>query len=240
VPHKYKMTSKIMSAVFCFCVSQLAVSANNNGAGVSITPAEKNNNSVAIEGRIPGEKIDLHTGKVYHEVVDMVIPGNGGMDIKISRSYQKTSLPNYSVPHAMGNWEFSLPSITNNSGGVYGQNLLFTNAGCLRPNPGMMFIGYEGFLPHFTRRPWLGVDFNLPGHSARKFLAKKDSAPPEYGEFKWLTNDGYRATCISNVNNDYRTGYAVLAPDGKKYTFDNSISMVESSEYDADDGVYPR
>lgn len=38
----------------------------------------------------PGEHIDPFTGKVQFHVVDLVVPGNGGMDIKIQRSYNSS------------------------------------------------------------------------------------------------------------------------------------------------------
>ncbi|VAW98253.1 hypothetical protein MNBD_GAMMA22-2438 [hydrothermal vent metagenome] len=65
-----------------------------------------------------GSDVDLRTGKVQQRNVDITIPGNGGLDIVVSRAYLKNQLTNYGVPHSLANWELELPKITGNVGGA--------------------------------------------------------------------------------------------------------------------------
>ncbi|MCU7829557.1 MAG: hypothetical protein KZQ85_10865 [Candidatus Thiodiazotropha sp. (ex Myrtea sp. 'scaly one' KF741663)] len=62
------------------------------------------------------ENIDLRTGGVYFSVVDLNIPGNGGMDIEIRRAGGKNKDPNYDGIRSVGGWEIELPYIYGNSG----------------------------------------------------------------------------------------------------------------------------
>ncbi len=64
---------------------------------------------------IASEEIDLRTGKLIYDQVDVVVPGNGGMDLVVSRSYQKVLLPNLEVPHSIGNWSLDVSRIEGNA-----------------------------------------------------------------------------------------------------------------------------
>jgi len=62
------------------------------------------------------ERIDLRTGRLSLQNIDVVVPGNGGQDIIVGRAYKKNPRPNYGVPHSIGNWELDIPRISGNVG----------------------------------------------------------------------------------------------------------------------------
>jgi len=87
---------------------------------------------------IAGEEIDLRTGKLTYNQVDVVVPGNGGMDIVVSRSYQKVPLPNLEVPHSIGNWSLDVPRIIGNATNTPEG----TDSFCSDPRPGDVTLSY--------------------------------------------------------------------------------------------------
>ena len=58
-------------------------------------------------GGIEGESIDPRTLHVSWEVTDLTIPGNGGLDINVSRSFGKLA----HTPSDMGHWYMGVPRI---------------------------------------------------------------------------------------------------------------------------------
>src|SRR5215831_6812357 len=58
-------------------------------------------------GQIEGESIDPRTLSISWETKDLVIPGNGGLDIVVARSFAKSA---NSMP-LLGNWDLEIPRI---------------------------------------------------------------------------------------------------------------------------------
>ena len=61
---------------------------------------------------IPGEQIDSRKGELRLENLDIVIPGNGGLDIELYRQF----MPNERIERSMEDWNISLPRITMSTG----------------------------------------------------------------------------------------------------------------------------
>ncbi len=100
----------------------------------ALLPGEATVPDALSQNGLEGESIDIRTGKFELRNTDLSIPGNGGLDIVISRAYQKNLLPNYGVPHSIGSWELELPRITGNVGQ--------TNY-CQDPRPSWVQAQYE-------------------------------------------------------------------------------------------------
>lgn len=62
-------------------------------------------------GSFPGEIIDKRTGNVAWSITDFVVPGNGGLDIVLSRSRDMGD----NLGRAMGDWALDLPRIIINN-----------------------------------------------------------------------------------------------------------------------------
>lgn len=71
---------------------------------------------LAAETNIPGESIDARKGQLKLNVLDIVIPGNGGLDIELYREF----MPDERIERGMEDWNISLPRITmsTNPGGT--------------------------------------------------------------------------------------------------------------------------
>jgi len=86
--------------------------------------------------RLPGENIDMRTGRLMLNVTDVVLPGNGGMNIIVNRSFNKEQEPNFDTPYAGGNWSLDVPKIIGNRT----QTVAHTDSYCKNPNPGKLTL----------------------------------------------------------------------------------------------------
>lgn len=63
---------------------------------------------VEAKGNIEGESIDLKKGGVTWETLDVSIPGNGGLDLDVYRSF----MGGERIERPMEDWSISLPRVT--------------------------------------------------------------------------------------------------------------------------------
>ena len=103
----------LVLSIVLFVLSGAAWAADPNG----LTLYGRVQGGVPIAGgtQIPGENIDLRKGALSWETLDVVVPGNGGLDIEIYRQF----MSNERIERAMEDWSLSLPRITmgTNPGG---------------------------------------------------------------------------------------------------------------------------
>ncbi|HEB29137.1 MAG TPA: RHS repeat protein [Porticoccus sp.] len=135
------------------------------------------------------ENIDPFSGNIQLSYVDMTIPGNGGMDINITRIYNlPQSIPSYNNPYGYG-WTMHFGRITIGSGSV--TQLCGTGAiggGDTRDNPSIE-------MPDGGRE--------ILVHSA------------ELADGTFISKSNWIASCIDP--NDYTQGVEVTAPNGTVY-----------------------
>ena len=134
------------------------------------------------------EHIDPHTGRLQHHYVDVFIPGNGGLDLKIQRSYSSVDdagpvgqLPYEVSPFGIG-WTMH-----------FGRVLRRTTVGICTT-----------FQDNGSQMPVL----ELPDGS-RQILFRDDTHFPN--ESKFISTSRWRAQCIP------AGGLSVFAPDGTRY-----------------------
>lgn len=169
-----------------------------------------------------GENIDLRSGRLFLEVADVSVPGNGGLDITITRQYQKRKLTNYEVPHAMGNWDIGIPRISGNFSTSRGDY-------CQWPYPGQSFYPLTQSNRKEYYRVFNGTKMDLPGQATTELLLDDYDYNNDPGAFiygtvsSWFTNSYAKIDCadIDTPNGTIAGGgFRVKTPDGKTYTFD--------------------
>ncbi|MBI4356433.1 MAG: RHS domain-containing protein [Gammaproteobacteria bacterium] len=195
--------------------------------------------NVTNAGLIEGEHIDLRTGTFYWETTDLVIPGNGKLDIAVSRSFNKTAIPPLLD---IVNWQLEVPRIIvaveghpAGSGELQSYSWKFTNPytwkGSLCDSPFSTMFGFlwpGGF--------WSGLQLVIPGEPARElFFQLKDASQfPEITRYatadNWIveckTSDELK-TILQNVDEPFRKVhqydkdvFLVTAPDGRRFWLD--------------------
>lgn len=150
-------------------------------AGISKTRSYINQND--------SEHIDPFTGKLQHHFVDVFIPGNGGMDLKVQRSYNSVNdlsnvndfwiSPHEKSPVGIG-WTMH-----------FGRVLKWTGA----------------YLCDAVNIPGRNAVFELPDGSRRILYPSLDTAV-----VSWVTTDFWRAECGSAG-----VLLVIYSPDGTKY-----------------------
>src|SRR5690606_27466465 len=163
------------------------------------------------EGQDQTENIDPFSGTLQLQYTDIRVPGNGGMDIVIHRSYtnpQKT--PGYYNIFGIG-WQIGYGRIVvpaEHAGAICG----VTNMGNTSNNPSVEHPG-----------------------GARELLVYND-LNADGGDGSLITKSNWLARCITPA--DPTDGMIVTSPDGTRYTMDVEStvynaegSLVETSYY---------
>ncbi|MBV6415188.1 MAG: hypothetical protein OMOMHJEC_03043 [Xanthomonadales bacterium] len=142
---------------------------------------------------VPGESVDPRTGAVTLTVTDLSIPGNGGLDIVVSRTRRDSFfvspgpdyLENRSFQDTMADWRLDVPFIQLRSTGAYDQDVggimpqspvYYSDnpATCESPFPGDPFQT-TGFNPPASTRTALfgGVQLaGMPGGGGAELLLR--------------------------------------------------------------------
>jgi YD repeat-containing protein len=194
--------------------------------------------SYAVSG-IEGESIDPRTLHVSWEVTDLIIPGNGGLDINISRSFGKLA----HTPSDMGHWYMGVPRIQIPASPWRGPvdpanaaNDTFQSAWYnlhARLNYGASGMCQSaGYLvdPYFTtsisNQQILGIMYAapitlyIPGEGAKLLLEKLPQATQFPADATYVTTDNWYARCITPDQNHFWGGFEVFSPNGTRYVFD--------------------
>jgi YD repeat-containing protein len=190
-------------------------------------------------GGIEGESIDPRTLHVSWEVTDLTIPGNGGLDINISRSFGKLA----HTPSDMGHWYMGVPRIQIPASPWRGpldpanvQNDTFQSAWYnlhARLNYGASgMCESAGYLvdPYFTTsisgQQILGIMYAapitlyIPGEGTKLLLEKLPQATQFPANAAYVTIDNWYARCIPPDQNTFWGGFEVFSPTGTRYVFD--------------------
>ena len=148
-------------------------------------------------GQDATENIDPFSGNLQLSYVDLLVPGNGGLDIAITRYYNlPQSSPGYANPFGYG-WTMHFGRITIGSG--HASQLCGTGiapGGDTRDNPSI-------------EKPDGGRELLV--HSA------------ELADGTYITRTNWKAGCIDP--SDYTRGLVATAPDGTAYFMEEYVFM---------------
>lgn len=204
-------------ALLVSCLPPLAQAAAKNTSVNFFRGASQNT------GYYPGEQVDARTGSLYWEVTDVTLPGQGGFDIEIVRSFNKNGPERL----AFGNWELEIPRVTlTMSRAAYesskkGHRICERAAASIQPA---------------SRSSAYGMQLRIPKQRPRDLLIRYASSPhPKRAKF--VTNDHWIGYCTKRkLNNrhhmlyqDSVSAFVVESPDGKQYIMDH-ISQDESGK----------
>jgi len=182
--------------------------------GVTMEPA---NSGASAEG----EFIDPLTGHVSHEITELVLPGNAGLDIRVTRAFGKSPQYAKATPFAAAAWDIVVPRVS----------LTLPDAAAWCNDPAVHYeVRPSG--PH--KMVGTGIVLTTPGDQARS-LVDTGGAP------RYLTTDFWKADCIA-ADGVANKGFKVTSPKGITYYFD--VTFIDSSppytsvRYEVTQGVY--
>lgn len=181
----------------------------------STKPYEEAFERIGVKSREPGD--------VYRDLdltfKDIVVPGNGGLDIVIERSYNNTSDPRFAendsdsgwlraAPKFMGDfWDIHLPAVI--FPGTYESYLNLpshtSKNGCQNKVQGAMG----------EKQPTITFYTSENGIRVTKSLHRAGSTETQFSE---ITTDNWKAECITS-SVDGTSGRIIYSPDGKRYVF---------------------
>jgi|GEM_PF-5389736 len=166
-----------------------------------------------------GDQLDLQTGNLGFEHVDVSIPGNFAIPVEIRRVYRNRS-ENWQLDYEFGSWSLEVPRIETtvvSSGGSTSGSWAKGNAcsGGLRPDD---FVAFQSFVK--AQRFWHGDTLVIPGKVNSKLLSN-------YGNqfdkttYPKVTNSFWRVSCFTRLDGESE-GFKVQGPDGLTYYMDVS------------------
>jgi YD repeat-containing protein len=188
---------------------------------------------------VQGEHIDPRTLSLSWEVEDFVLPGNGGLDIVISRSFNRLA----HTPSQMGHWYFGVPRVQiptspwrgpfDPASPAYGTFNAAWNNLYARTNNGQASVCERaGRLVDATVRGSInnvnkgGILFAaplmlyIPGEGSKVLLEKLPDATQFPAVADYVTTDNWYAACLPPAAGRSWGGMRVVSPRGVSYVFD--------------------
>ena len=198
---------------------------------------------------VPGERIDPRTGSLEFQAADLTVPGNGGLDIVVSRTRRTsffahqgaTYVTDGSFQDSIADWSLDIPNIELRSVNEYRQNnvdLPYTplvndllhlgglhQGVCQSPYPPHpSYRGVTTGVPNPS--PALLQYFGgvrlvgIPGQSARELLVR-NAQQRLYVNSRYATPDHWITRCEGSRHAPHPVSkFIVSSPEGTTYTFD--------------------
>lgn len=186
-------------------------------------------NPVALGSDLFGDSIDWYTGGVNFRVVDVDIPGNNSLPVRVARAATTQSNAVSTWPKKMGTWELELPYIS----AIYPVSVPWEANRCSGPQSAAFAPGGAPTDPipdmpwlsdiFSTHEFWSGQNINVPGMGQASILWRDPAytlAPTDGGNYKWVTNTHIQISCLPTLaSGQPGEGYMAVTPDGTRYYF---------------------
>jgi len=184
-----------------------------------------------------GDQTNLFTGETTFVQVDIDIPGNNALPVRLARR-SVTGRPE----GMLGGWDFDLPYLYGVFAGGAGWQVSVatdykegSNNRCsvdtakpelVQPPSGK---GTNGVL-FPSNQYWYGNSMYMPGQGTQKMMVLSSAAnrPTSGGPYRWGTSEGWVFSCLpSTANGVPGEGFLAHAKDGTRYYFNWFASAYE-------------
>ena len=169
-----------------------------------------------------GEHINLLTGGLSFEHVDVSIPGNSDLPVEIRRRRN----PGQSYNNEFHDWQLAVPTISTKIHSIeIARGIRWGKNRCSKPlldsipssdYPKQLDSSADIARPHEYSD---GVLLDVPGRTSSLLLDKIASRSWPAGAQKVTVDDWY-LTCIANIDGAGTEGFYAYAPNGERYKFD--------------------
>jgi len=178
-----------------------------------------------------GDETNWYNGQTTFRVVDVDIPGNNALPVRIARTLSTAPPEGPTAPGLMGEWELELPYLS----GVFpqgnawriGAQLNRCSWGPLTP-PAVPFTGGAFAASEY----WRGYFVSIPGQGSTHLLWPDPAYTPRPTDgfnYPWVTVGHTQLHCGITLANSSGEGFLAVTPDGMRYRFDWLISRPYSS-----------
>ncbi|KFZ27786.1 hypothetical protein IDAT_12800 [Pseudidiomarina atlantica] len=198
----------LVLGVLTFSVSVASASQSNdvkNMVELALSRMKVNEQITPETTGLFGDRVDLNTGSISFQNVDVSLIGNSRIPVEIRRTY-RGSRNNRGNNSGFGDWTLDIPSITTTTL-EYRPGLLSHKPGCVGElSPSYVDTQFATVGPV---QYWSGDFLDIPGVVNQRLLQGDASAPSRYA-------DNWDISCIPGNFN----GFIARSPDGVTYTFD--------------------
>jgi YD repeat-containing protein len=219
------ITKAAVCAVLCLLFVPRSVDAQSS-MGWGEEYAQKINAAAATEplgDDATGENVNLFDGSTTFSIVDIDLPGNNDLPVRLSRTWD---IHNEGVEYpVMGDWVIDVPNIS----GTFLANLGWPDQRCTtaNPPPGYTFGGGANqYAVVQAYEYWNGYNLSLPGGHITSLRKKSDDTRIQLpasslgANSPWTTSEDWHFSCLPSLQRGTGEGFVAHAPDGKRYTFD--------------------
>lgn len=166
-----------------------------------------------------GDSVDLYNGRLSFHAVDIDLPGNNGLPVRLARSFNVVTRLEYSTQNPFANWELDVPSISGVYASKFAEIIYETNytwdgqrcSGALTPPT----IG-----PYFAMDYWYGLSANMPGGGELLTPNPVTRKPADGTNYRWVTTGFTWFSCLPSIKNTSGEGFLAIGKDGTRYWFD--------------------
>lgn len=184
----------------------------------------------ALTSSLFGDSVSLYNGAVEFTQVDIDLPGNNGLPVRLARRLKiETRAPQETIG-GFADWEIEVPyihAVVDKSVGwtVQGAN---PNARCSAGLPPRIST------PYFRLdEVWHGTYMHIPGEGGRELYKNDQAKIPAVSDgqqYPWITRDYYRIRCAATTVNGYPgESFIAVSPNGLKYFFNHGSHVLSST-----------
>ncbi len=186
-----------------------------------------------------GDSTDWYSGTTTFRVVDVDIPGNSALPVRIARMRSSAPPEGPIQPGLMGDWELELPYLSSVFAQGAAWNLPSTTKNRCSSGPlipGAIAHTSGSFQPE---EYWRGYHLAIPGQGSTHLLWRNAAYTQQPGDgysYPWVTVNHTQVRCGISLANGAGEGFLAVTPDGVKYRFDWLVSRPYSIFNDHDPG----
>lgn len=174
-----------------------------------------------------GDETNWYNGTTTFRIVDVDIPGNNALPVRIARTRSTSPPEGPTTPGLMGDWELELPYLSsifpqNNAWRLPSTTQNRCSSGALTPP----LVSY-GSGQFSTAEYWRGYFVSIPGHGSTHMLWRDPAYTPQPSDgfsYPWVAVGHTQLHCGIMLANGSGEGFLAIAPDGTRYRFDWLVS----------------
>jgi RHS repeat-associated protein len=233
---KRSATARIFPNAFFICASLVSSVAMAQAPVKYYDPYDKtlanNQQVVALDSSLLGEKINPYDGTTRFEAVDLSLPGNNKLAVEFRRAYEVTPTLYFSARDMpIGDWDIDIPHLygTYRYGDKWPVATATHRDRCSsHQRPPLVRSDNNATGVYFgPNEYWHGNFLHMPGEADELMLAwdaATNPNAPSSGTNSWTTKNGWFFQCLPDSETALGEGFLAIAPDGTKYYFDKWMS----------------
>lgn len=204
----------------------------------------------ALKSDLFGDNVSLYNGATEFSVVDIDLPGNGGLPVQLRRRLKvepkKTGFPSSGEQFlgGFGWWDLDVPYLSGTfpAGSKWDTGVAAGQPTATNRCSDQWWYPRTPTTPFSLKDIWSGVRMHLPGEGDREVLANIEAGnkrPSDGATYPWSARDFYSFKCKAATANGYPgEGFIAVAPDGTQITFDVGIERAGGTVHKAGHAAY--